>query len=832
MHHHPVQATIGWLAVAVSIPLLWRAQYPGSQTSVDPAFFIFFHTTVELSSIVISGLVFVTGFSAMMSSRKGAVVFLGVAFLGVALLDLLHTMSYVGMPQAITPNTPQKSIFFWLCARMLAALALFAYAFLPTVPDVSNFRKELSVALVCVCVAVLGAVGLSIPDSLLPLFVIGQGLTPLKLGLEWLVIGINMVALVLFWKRRQELANECILALGFAVALSIVSELFFTMLGAADQNFANVVGHFYKLAAYSFLLHATFNEALRRPLDRMAIQGIREKQVLSAAPDGILLVNERGEILMVNPSMEAICGYGQDELLGRNVDLFLPEDLRARHGESMRSFFTFPHSRAMGAMDLNLMRKDGHLLPVDISLGVWDDHTERHAIAYVRDISERKGFEASLRHRATHDDLTGLPNRWYYRLQLEQALSHGKRSSRKVATLFIDLDNFKSVNDSYGHAVGDQLLVQVARRLRGVLREEDTLARMGGDEFAILISDMEDANEAIKVAEKLLSVMEGPYTLHSHDVLAGGSIGISFYPDDTANSEHLLRYADMAMYQAKQMGRGGYACYSAKLENSAREKLQLHSLLKEAIEQGKLKLLYQPQVDINTSRIVGVEALLRWFDPVLGEISPARFIPVAESTGLILPLSDWVLSTACNQIADWERQGSPLRIAVNFSAQQFQKGDLQDKVRASLMHAGATPRYLEVEVTESIAMAQPELARQQLQAIVDMGCTVALDDFGTGYSSLAYLKALPVAVIKIDRGFIKDLPNGPNDAKITKSIIALAHSLDLTLVAEGVETAEQLAFLKEHGCESYQGWFFAKAMDAVSISRLTQEASSFVGLCK
>ena len=768
----------------------------------------------------------------MMSARKGAVVFLGVAFLGVALLDLLHAMSYVGMPQAIIPNAPQKPIFFWLCARMLAALALLTYAVLPTVPDVSNFKKKLSVAMVGVFVAALAAVGLFISESLPPLFVVGYGLTPLKLGLEWMIIGINVVALLMFWRRRQELANECILALGFAVALSIASELFLARLGTADQNFANVMGHFYKLAAYSFLLHATFNEAVRRPLERLGIQGIREKQVLSAAPDGILLVNERGVILMINPSMEVICGYSQDELLGRNVDIFFPEDRRQRHGESMRSFFASPHPRAMGEMDLNLMCKDGHFLPVDVSLGVWDAQTERHAIAYVRDISERKGLESSLRHRATHDDLTGLPNRWYYRLQLDQALSHGKRATRKVATLFIDLDNFKSVNDSYGHGVGDQFLVQVARRFRGVLREEDTLARMGGDEFAVLIAGMEDANEAIRVAEKLLSVMESPFVLHSHDVFAGCSIGISIHPDDTTNSENLLRYADMAMYQAKQLGRGGYACYSAKLENSAREKLQLHSLLKEAIEQEKLMLFYQPQVDIRTSQIVGVEALLRWFDPLLGEVSPARFIQVAESTGLIFPLSDWVLTTACNQIAEWERKGSPLRIAVNFSAQQFQKGDLQDKVRASLMRTGASPRYLEIEVTESIAMAQPELAQQQLQAIVDMGCTVALDDFGTGYSSLAYIKALPVSVIKIDRGFIKDLPNGLNDAKITKSIIALAHSLDLTLVAEGVETAEQLTFLAEHGCESYQGWFFAKAMDAESISRLMEEVSSFASHCK
>jgi predicted signal transduction protein with EAL and GGDEF domain len=318
---------------------------------------------------------------------------------------------------------------------------------------------------------------------------------------------------------------------------------------------------------------------------------------------------------------------------------------------------------------------------------------------------------------------------------------------------------------------------------------------MGGDEFAILISDMDSPDEAVSVAEKLLTVLGQPYQLQNQDVLSGGSIGLAFYPDDTQESENLLRYADMAMYQAKQSGRGAYACFSAQLDQHAHEKMQLHVRLREAIDLGVLRLFYQPQVDVVSGGIVGAEALLRWNDAALGEVSPARFIPIAETTGLILPLSDWVLETACQQIAAWELGGTPLRVAVNFSAQQFRQGNLPAKVHAVLKRTGASAKLLEIEITESVAMEHPALAREQLEALVELGCKFALDDFGTGYSSLAYLKALPV------------------------SVIALAHSLDMTLVAEGVETVEQLEFLREQGCGVYQGWFFAQALDGADLTR-------------
>lgn len=817
-HQHPYQLAIGGALLALAVPLLWWMSHASSLMAIDPAQFVFLHTVAEIFAVVVAMLIFITGYQAILSPRKAAVMWLGLAFLGVGLLDALHLMSYAGMPDAITPNSPQKSIFFWLAARLLAAMALLVYALLPVMAEVGPGRKRLALAVLLSGVGGLACVGLIWPDRLPAFFLAGQGLTPLKIGLEWLVVATNVLTLAVFWLRRAALARECLLALTFAVALSAVSELFFMLYGAAEKDVANALGHVYKVFAHLYLFHATFNEALRRPLERLEVQHLRENVTLSAAPDGVLWVDESGRIQMANPAMETLSGYHVSELVGQDVALFLPEHLRERHAQSLRDYFLAPHARAMGLMELKLMRKDGGMRPVDISLGHWKDDEAQHAIAYIRDLTERKKFEESLRHKATHDALTGLPNRWLFQLQLSQELAHAVRTNLRVAVLLLDLDYFKTVNDSFGHATGDTLLVQAGQRMRSALRENDLLARLGGDEFAILLTDLSTVEEAVQVATKLLAALQGAYQLQEQDVYSGGSLGLAFYPDDARDGETLLRYADMAMYQAKQAGRGTYACYSQNMDWRVHEDMLLHTRLKEALAVGALTLHYQPQVDVGSNAIVGAEALLRWHDPVLGDVSPSRFIPVAEATGLILPLSDWVLETACQQIAAWTQAGTPLRVAVNFSAQQFRLTDLPEKVGAMLVRTGAQARWLDIEITESVAMTQPEQARKQLDALVALGCSVSLDDFGTGYSSLSYLKSLPVGKLKIDKSFMDGIPSDANDIAISRAIIALAHSLGLTLVAEGVETEAQLAFLREHGCETYQGWLFAKAIEADALT--------------
>ncbi|MBK6592858.1 MAG: EAL domain-containing protein [Burkholderiales bacterium] len=819
---HPFQNAVGWGLLALAVPLLAWVANSGQTVHLDPQLFVFWHTVVEMFAVVVAMLIFATGYRAILSVRKGAVVFLGIAFLGVGVFDFLHTMSYSGMPDAITPNSPHKSMFFWLIARVLAASSLLVYTLLPNGAEVTTVRRRVGVALVVVLVLLAGPVGLMWPDQVPALFVPGQGQTALKVGLEWLLICLNLSTLLVLWLRRAQLVHEAVRALGFTVGLAAVSELFFTQIGIVDKDVANAMGHFYKVASYLFLFQATFNESMRRPLERLQTQNLREKVVLNSAPDGVLWVNGEGRILMANPVMQVLTGYTTDELVGQGVEVFLPQPMHAQHAQLMREYFLQPRPRAMGAVDLKLMRKDGHMLPVSIALGDWVDDGERHAIAYIRDLTESKKYEESLRHQASHDELTGLANRWQFRQELADALVRGHSSGKQVAVLLLDLDHFQAVNDGFGHAIGDALLVQVGQRVRSHLRPADTLARMGGDEFGVLMADLHDVDIAVGQAARLLAALQTSFSLNGEEVYAGGSIGLAFYPMDGADSDTLLRFADMALYKAKDNGRGVYACYSPELERKVQEDMRLHTRLKDAMSQGKLQLHYQPQVDVRTGAIVGAEALLRWDDPVLGYVSPARFIPVAEATGLILPLSEWVMETACTQMAQWQLAGMPLRVAVNVSAQQFRQRDLPQKIRTLLDRTGAQACWLDVEITESVAMSQPEHAREQLNALAAFGCGVALDDFGTGYSSLAYLKALPVSKLKIDKSFMDGIPEDPNDESIARAIIALAKSLGLSLVAEGVETQAQLAFLLEQGCEVYQGWLFAKAMPAAELTALLQ----------
>lgn len=560
------------------------------------------------------------------------------------------------------------------------------------------------------------------------------------------------------------------------------------------------------------------------PMQSSDVQRSRECVAFEAATDGVVWVDDTGRILMANSAMGVLTGYGATELIDQNMDMFLQENLRVRFAKSMRRYVEGMTCGSTSLLASKLRRRDGHMLTVEISFGIFDEGEDWRAVAFVRDLTERRALEASLKHQSTHDQLTGLPNRQLFQLLLNYALVHAKEENSTVAVLFLDLDHFKTVNEIYGHSTGDDLLTQVGPRIRCHLREGDVLARLGGDEFGILLSNLTDADGAMSVATNVLTALHASYRLRNQNVYSGGSIGIAFYPNDAHDGETLLRYADMALYQAKQAGRGVYACYATEMDRLVHEDMQMHTRLKEALLSGMLQLHYQPQVGVESGEIVGAEALLRWNDPILGQVSPARFIQVAEATGLIFPISDWVLETACKQIAAWTAAGTPLRVAINISAQQFKQQDLPEKVRSALSRSGAIAEWLDIEITESVAMTHPEQAHKQLNALVELGCRVALDDFGTGYSSLAYLKDLPVSKLKIDKSFMDGIPDDVGDATISRAIIALAHSLGVTIVAEGVETAAQLSFLHLNNCEIYQGWLFAKAMPSGELTTLLRHA--------
>ncbi|GAB4256393.1 EAL domain-containing protein [Thermincola ferriacetica] len=447
----------------------------------------------------------------------------------------------------------------------------------------------------------------------------------------------------------------------------------------------------------------------------------------------------------------------------------------------------------------------------------------RYTIVFFYDITERKMAEEAIKHQAYHDPLTGLPNRILFKDRLTQTLAQAKRSKQMLALMFLDLDRFKNINDTLGHATGDQFLQGISKRLTGCIRSGDTVARLGGDEFTLLLPQINHVEDAIKVAQKIIDTFKKPWILGGHEFYITTSIGIALYPNDGEDAETLMKHADTAMYRAKERG-NNYQLYSPSMNEKAINRLEMEGALRKALEREEFTVYYQPQINTDTGEIIGMEALVRWRHPERGIIPPADFIALAEETGLILPLGEWVLRTACRQNKKWQMAGyPPLRVTVNLSASQFQQQDLADRVSRILKETGLDPQWLELEITESIAMKDVAFTIKTLRQLRDMGIKIAIDDFGTGYSSLSYLKQIPSHTLKIDKSFVRDIAKNTEDGSIASAIIAMAQNLKLKVIAEGVETEEQLAFLKKQKCDEIQGFLFGKPVPPQEFEKLLKK---------
>jgi diguanylate cyclase (GGDEF)-like protein/PAS domain S-box-containing protein len=534
--------------------------------------------------------------------------------------------------------------------------------------------------------------------------------------------------------------------------------------------------------------------------------------VFEVSSDAIMITDARTLIIAVNKAFCEITGYREEEAIGQTPAILSS----GKHdADFYRDMWKRLKETGHWSGEIWNRRKNGEIYVEWLTLNTVKNNRGEtsHYVAIFADITEHKQAEEHVHHLAHYDALTDLPNRTLFNDRLGQALIKAQRNHGRAAVMFLDLDRFKVINDTLGHSIGDLLLQEVAARLTGCVREGDTVSRLGGDEFVILLPEFRDAEDAYLVAQKLLAAAALPFELLGHELHISASIGISFYPDDGASAEVLMKNADVAMYRAKEMGRNNYQFYRADMNARSFERLAMETSMRRALEREQFELYYQPRYALPDGKIVGVEALIRWHHPDLGLVSPAQFIPLAEETGLILPIGEWVLRAAATQGKVWQQAGlPPLFMAVNVSARQFRQTDFAGKVGQILQDTGFDPCWLELELTETTLMNHAEENVESLGKLKAMGIRIAIDDFGTGYSSLSYLKRLPVDILKIDRSFVSDMTVSLDDAAIVEAIIAMARSLGVYVVAEGVETAEQSKFLQARKCDGMQGYYFSKPL--------------------
>ncbi|MCS3415935.1 diguanylate cyclase (GGDEF)-like protein/PAS domain S-box-containing protein [Pseudomonas sp. BIGb0450] len=565
-----------------------------------------------------------------------------------------------------------------------------------------------------------------------------------------------------------------------------------------------------------YLICARFARAnlIQQPLKENRERLRQAAAVFDCTREGVLVTDAQGLIVHVNRAFIEITGYQRDDVLGRQPSLFKS----GRHSASFyQQMFQTLEREGEWSGEIWNRRKSGEIYPQWQTIRVIRDEQGQlsHYVAVFSDISAIKHSEHELAHLAHHDPLTDLPNRLLFTDRAEQALASAQIHKRGCALLLLDLDHFKIINDSLGHNVGDQLLKAVGERLQGLFGPGVTLARLGGDEFAVLAESCPQVVQAAALAQRILDAMKDPVIFDGHQLFISVSIGISLFPSDALSAEQLLRNADSALFKAKSAGREGYALYTEELTAHAQHRVEMAGELRRALDQQELRVYYQPVHDLQDSRLIGVEALVRWQHPERGLVPPGEFIPIAERTGLIADIDAWVMDQACRQMCQWLAEGAPLTfLAVNVSSRLFARRELYGQVAKVLHDTGLDPAFLELEVTESAVMEDPEVALEQMHRLRELGLRLAIDDFGTGYSSLLRLKRLPVQKLKIDQGFVAGLPWDEDDAAIVRVVIALAQSMGMQVHAEGIEQVEQARFLLEQRCDLGQGYWFGRPMPA------------------
>lgn len=576
---------------------------------------------------------------------------------------------------------------------------------------------------------------------------------------------------------------------------------------------------------------AIFRDVTERKLFEEALMESeqRYKRLVEFSPDG-LAVHHEGNLVFVNPSLLKMVGAASlEEVLGKPVLDFIHKDYK--QVVEGRMIQALEQEKPGALLEEKLIKIDNSTIDVEIASTPIIYQGEKAVLVVVRDISERKKAESLIHKLAYHDTLTGLPNRRFFNEHFSYALAEASQKNKLTALMFIDLDELKNVNDSLGHAAGDELIKAFAARLKGLVRNDDIFSRWGGDEFTLVITELSDESFVVNTAERILEAFEQPFNIKGHDLYVTPSIGITIYPLDGIDQESIIKNADTAMYRAKELGGNNYQFYTREMNEKVLQNITLANSLRQALSNGEFEIFYQPIVNVDTAQIVGTEALLRWNNPQMGLVLPGEFIPIAEKTGLIIPIGEWVIRNACLQNKQWQEAGFPtIYVSINLSARQFRQPNLVEIISSIIKETRIDPRWLRLEITESTAVKNVEFTIKTLQELKYLGIKIAIDDFGTGYSSLNYLKRFPLHTLKIDRAFVQDITNTPEDGAIASAIITLAQSLKLETIAEGVETIEQLNILRSKQCSKIQGYLFCRPLPALDIKNLFLKNENYLAI--
>jgi diguanylate cyclase (GGDEF)-like protein/PAS domain S-box-containing protein len=809
------------------LAVIWLIPLPGPMqgSGFMP---LWIHSGSETFAIVVAMLVFGVVWNSYRIERHGNLMILACGLLAVGLIDFMHMLSFTGMPDFVTPASVEKGINFWLAARLLVALTLLAVAVKPWQPFKSRRTPYSLLAAAFAVVALVAWLGLFHPTWWPRTFIAGQGLTPFKIYAELAISLLLLIAAGLFYRHASSAKPQIYDAgsLFAAAAITIMSELCFVLYSSVTDIYS-LIGHLYKIVAYLFIYRAVFASSVRQPYQQLQLaqESLADSQqvlqsILDNVPVRIFWRDRELRYLGANKlylqdagigKVEDILGRKNSELFTDHTDKYAEDDFKIMATGISKLNYEEPILRADGTPGWLLTSKvplrnhEGEIIGI---LGTYND------------ISERKQAEEMIQYQASYDLLTQLPNRRLFYDRLRQEVHKSQRSQLKLALLLLDLDNFKEVNDTLGHAVGDELLRQIAGRLSKHVRAEDVVARLGGDEFIVVIAGLPDPTPIERIAQQLINGISEPIHLQDDTIYPTVSMGVTVYPDDSDNIDDLLKNADQAMYDAKRQGRNRYSYFTPAMQQVASRRAQLTRELREALAASQFRVVYQPIVTLATGAIVKTEALMRWQHPVHGNVSPAEFIPVAEASGIIVDMGAWIFREAAQQALRWRQIDPSFQVSINKSPVEFGNSQRHTMWLQYLETLGLPGDGIIIEITEGLLLDASSTVTKVLSDCRQAGMQISLDDFGTGYASLSYLKKFDIDYLKIDKSFIGNLAPGSNDLALCEAIIVMAHSLGIKVVAEGVETQQQRDLLLAAGCDYGQGYLFHRPLAAEEIDKL------------